>query len=334
MKLKARTSTKSLNPFPRPLKNPKKKQPKKSGGEITTIPSLAEGISHADAKLYCESLLMIYFEPASDSYYPPGPEYKKWIYSRYYPWSTWPQEEWKGHKPETQSTNGNLTYTIVVFLDETAFGSFQWIYMDVRGIWSTSTSGAGTNADYYLERGWSIECTEISIPTPVDNNVPLNYYDCSPKNVNNQKTATTSVGFDVDYKTGTFHFSESVTESIYDWKIVLNTINNWTYDQNSPYDGKQSWDEFPKDSVKYDAGKARHEIKLLPELSRKAIDFDTMSVWRNNMVSHNQICIMHYLRVEYGWEAIKNIWPTWSGFFWSEAKHTTEYLYVDLGQVT
>ncbi len=64
---------------------------------------------------------------------------------------------------------------------------------------------------------------------------------------------------------------------ITDWSVTLKTDNDWLFQQSSPYPG--SIEDFPDDSIDYNAGKARHEIKSLPTLSKTAVDFDTMSVW-------------------------------------------------------
>ncbi len=269
---------------------------------------------------------------AEDNDIPPDVEYKQWVYGIYYDWSSSERDKWKSYTPRDQDTYGRVTYIVQAFKDVAVTGDFQWIYMDCNGMWCTSKTGAGMNENNHDERGWSIGSIEISIPTPSDNGVNLKVYDCSPKNINGVKSYTSSVSFEVGYDTGSFSYSESCTEDITDWSVTLKTDNDWLFQQNSPYPG--SIEDFPDDSIDYNAGKARHEIKSLPTLSTTAVDFDTKSVWFNNSVSTNTIYIRPDLTVKYNYEALKNEWPTWEAMFWWNYHYGTESFSIDLSQVS
>ncbi len=269
---------------------------------------------------------------AEDSDIPSGVEDKQWVYGEYYDYGAPEEDKWKSYQPREQDMYGRITYKVHAFKDVAVTGDFQWIYMELNGMWCTSKSGAGMNENNHDERGWSNGSIEISIPTPSDNGVNLNVYDCSPKNVNEVKSYTTSVSFEVGYDTGNFNYSESCTEDITDWSVTLKTDNNWLFQQSSPYPG--SIEDFPDDSIKYNAGKARHEIKSLPTLSTTAVDFDTMSVWFNNSVSTNTIKICPNLTVKYNYEALKNEWPAWEAMFWWHYCYPSETFSIDLSQVS
>ncbi|HOO53592.1 MAG TPA: hypothetical protein PLM24_04150 [Methanothrix sp.] len=283
---------------------------------------------------FYEKMRDVHFaKPDEDNDIPPELKYKKWIYSVNYPWNCWERPHWYNFVPRKQNTHGDMTYTVYAFLDEAVnLNKFDWIYVDVEGLWSTG----GMNQNKHNERGWSIGSIDISIPDPSG----FSYYKCHPTNVNDVQTVTTEMGFDVGYQQGSgvqgsYHFGSSTTKNIRDWEIKLLSRNKWLFEQNHPFKGKTT--SFPDGALHWQSSQCRERIHDLPNLSKLSIDVDTKSAWKNNKHIHGVVTIKPYLSVLYNYLAVKD-WSwcpgnphDWKAIEWSEYYERTHAFDIDLG---
>jgi hypothetical protein len=126
--------------------------------------------------------------------------------------------------------------------------------------------------------------------------------------------------------------SHSQTETITDWGIALNDLDNWTFYQNSPWDSrKETWQG---DMVDYNAGKFRYEVKELPALSTSVMDYSTMSVYYNNAVSTSTVYVDVSLNGYWNYVGIENKWPSYCGEWWGQPFGTTLSYAIDLSLVS
>ncbi len=299
---------------------------------------------------FCENIMYKHNIEVSSEAPPSELVNVKWIYSQTLLWCCYEMEKWKGYTPRYQSSYGELTYTIWGFLDKEVDGQFQWIYVNCKGIWDISNEGT-MNFNNYDEKGWSLGY--FNIQTGIQNG-DFKYYDCSPTNVNKQAQVTSSTQFEIGYEyetpepkpegdiklsnidkvSGVFSLSESVTKEISDWEIRLNKANSWTYLQNSPYNGESpsGWE-----SMEYKVAHfpPRWEIKSLPILSTNTMDYEVMSVWRNDSVSNEIAYVGLNLETNHNYEALKNDYPGgWYYNFWQSTSAMPFTYSIDLGQIS
>lgn len=224
-----------------------------------------------------------------------SPPTKNWRFTETYQWNT--KEEKVGflgtNKIKGQKTYVQVTYTVTVMLDQNSLEDFQWVVLEVKGYQSVGASGMVE--DNSLERGWANAIMNVNVSPLSD----FLFYENSPTNTNNQTTYDTSVGFEVgvskDGPSGTFNFSRSISNTISDWAIKLNDLNNWSFYQADPFDAR---DRSFFDHVNFITG-----VPKLPNLSTGVMDFVTMTVWRNEAVSKRTATINLNMKGTFGYLA-------------------------------
>ncbi|MCB1626775.1 MAG: hypothetical protein KDI51_09240 [Xanthomonadales bacterium] len=236
-----------------------------------------------------------------------GPIEHLWIYTRssaFYPTGKKSNDY---TPPSDQLVTVNITYTFRAFLNDAESGKFQWLYVETLGHLSPN----GMKKNDHNRRGWGNGSVEVSVPAP--SGVPL-FYDASPANTNNEKSVTTTVGFDVGYQTGSLSYSQSQTETIRDWRVLQQKTDAWLYEMSSPFKGNTN--KFPDDGVKYNAGKARHEVKSWPDLTTNVFRWSTMSVYRNSAPTSKVVSVFPEVKTRAIFMYVRNFWPTWKGSYW------------------
>lgn len=263
------------------------------------------------------------------------PESNSWYFNQVLNWHCPEGSKHHGITPQPQNTYVSISFTITVYLDSSAQGDFQWIYLSTLGYQSVGSSGM--NQDQYHQRGWSNGSMDVVV-----NDIPgFSLYQNSPTNVNNTTQYTTSVDFSVGVSadqsggggSASVDISHSTTENITDWAIKLNDLNNWTFYQNNPWDSrKEKWQG--GGMVTYNAAKFRYEVAELPNLSTGVMNFDTMTVWKNNAVSTETVNIGVYLKAYFNYVGLKNTWPAYEGEWWGWYNYTTLNFPIDLSIVS
>lgn len=298
-------------------------------GEQHPLPPTIQDSEVADS--FARALSSIYANPTPTSERDnKGPE-KPWWYSYSYTIHASPNpnmhddytdvaRKHDNYTPPEQNLTAFVTYEIQAYLEDSAIGQFQWVYVNTTGFLQTNNM-AYNDHDH---RGWGNGAVKVSFRTPMQyevadnggvfNQEPLAFYQCSPPNTNNSKEVTSSVNFEVGYKTTNFNVSESQTEIINDWEVILTSVNSWTYRQSDPFDGDRN--TFSKDDMtKYDGKDVRHEIKSWPELTKTVFNWVTMSVWHTETVA-KYISIVATIDFQVNFIHIKNDWPGFYGSYW------------------
>jgi hypothetical protein len=272
----------------------------------------AESADHAFINEMFTTLLAPSVKEVADANQPPQ---QQWIFNKTLPWACPQRSKSHGHTPQAQNTYITVTYTFIVYLDSQASGNFQWLYLQCLGYQSVGANGM--NEDYHNQRGWANGFLGVKIPTPKDFFINQN----SPTNVNNATTYTSSVSFNVgvdsDGPSGGVAVSHEKSETITDWGVKLNDLNNWTFYQQNPWDARKMKADGGK-MVSYNAGQARYEIKPLPNLSTGVMNFSTMSVWNNQKVSQETIPVTINLNAEWNYLGLKNSWPSYTVTLWPQ----------------
>lgn len=253
-----------------------------------------------------------------------GPKEHLWLYTRSSPWYPSGKKGDGYTPPSDQLVAVNISYTFRAFLNDAESGVFQWLYVETLGHMSTN----GMKKNDHNNRGWGNGSVQISVPPP--SGVPL-FYDASPANTNNEKSVTTTVGFDVGYQTGSLNYSQSQTETIRDWKVIQQTTQSWLYEMSSPFSGNS--DKFPDDAVKYNAGKARHEIKSWPDLTTSVFRWSTMSVYRNDRPTAGNVVVSPAIKTRAIFMHLHNSWPSWDGYYWWSWINIDEQFTLDFSVV-
>ena len=267
------------------------------------------------------------------------PEQQQWIFNQTLNWGCSQGNEHYDITPLAQNTYITVTFTFIVYLDEEATGQFQWLYLEVLGYQSVGASGM--NQNYYDQMGWANGHLQVQVPIPSNFSV----YQSSPNNVNNETTYTTEVSMQIGVSgdvsgdgpsggaSASVSVSHSQTETITDWGLAQNDVNNWTFYQQNPWDSrKETWQD---DMENYNAGKARHELNELPNLSTGVMNFSTMSVWKNQAVSLATVPVTINLSAYFNYVGIKNVWPTYHGEWWGLGWGPYGFTYsIDLSMVS
>lgn len=253
-----------------------------------------------------------------------GPKEHLWIYTRSTPFYPSGSKGDGYTPPNDQKVTVNISYTFRAFLNDAESGVFQWLYIETLGHMSTD----GMKKNDHNHRGWGNGSVNVKVPAP--SGVPL-FYDASPANTNNEKSVTTTVGFDVGYQTGSLNYSQSQTETIRDWKVIQKTTDSWLYEMSSPFSGNT--DKFPDDGVKYNAGKARHEIKSWPDLTTSVFRWSTMSVYRNDHPTDGNVVVSPSVQARAIFMYLHNFWPTWDGYYWWSWRNINEQFTLDFSVV-
>jgi hypothetical protein len=283
-------------------------------------------------QVFCDGAARILsYSPSTGNEFPPNAVYATWYYNRGYPWSCPQATKWNNFQPQAQNTYGTVDYKIQAFLDEVASGSYQWVYFQTLGFWTTGDKGMNYNA--YNQKGWAIGTVGMKVAQPDG----FNPIDMSPVNTNNQTQVTSTTSFQVDLSTdaggGSYNVSNSQTNTISEWGVTLDTLNKWTFRQYQKFNGATK--SFPDSEVYYSAGNVRYELYGLPDLSTKVFNFCTMSVFRNNQVQTGTVYLNPTISCQYFYIAISTSWPSWSGdYWWCQYPGFTDSLGIDLTLVS
>lgn len=292
--------------------------------EKSILDIFAEAVVHLwDTVTLDSSKIALKSTDSNDS----DPITKLWIWSKQYSQYCW-GEKHNGYTPPDQTMTAYVTYTVQCYLNEAQTGNFQWMYVEVLGYWDTNIMKTNSSS----HRGWGNLAVKPSVSTPSG----FNFYSCSPTNTNKTKTVTSEVGFEVgldkDGISGTYSVSKSQSEEISDWEVVLESVNNWKFQQYSPFKGYRT--TFPNDAVYYDAGAFKYKLHGWPNLTKNTFNFCTMSVFKTNTVLTNTVSLPIRTIYEPGIVQIANSWPSWSGHFWYYQSTFSESFIVDMGAVT
>lgn len=200
-----------------------------------------------------------------------------WVYSADYSFNPSGDKDDVG-TPENQHISVFTTFEIEAFLNNyPETGAFQWLTLNHSGTFSTNTMAQ--NGEHH--KGWFLTELDLDHYTSGSSTNKLFYYDSSPENIADKSQVTTSTGFSVTFDkggpSGTFEYSNSETNDIYDWDITEVKPMSWQYYQVTPYDGRT--DDFPKCAVKNNG-----DIEDLPKISQTTLQFDAQSVWKTNSV--------------------------------------------------